>query len=352
MVVLIPAFEPDSRLTELISRILESRPLTHVVVVDDGSGPGYAQIFERVAEMGCDVLTHSANRGKGHALKQGFAFVAGRYPGSDVVTADSDGQHTVDAIFAVGDQIGGDGAIVLGARDFSGRQVPFRSRFGNVITRLVFALSTGRRIADTQTGLRGYDASILDWLRAIPGERFEYEMNVLLEAVDNDIPVVEVPIETIYIESNGSSHFRPLADSARVYGPLLRFSVSSLGAFVLDFILLLVLSVITGNLLVSVVFARVGSATFNFLANRFLVFRSGRRVGLGRSAVGYVALAAVILSLNYGLMYLMTVLLAMPLVLAKIITETVLFLASYAVQRRYVFAAQPAERPVAVRARS
>ena len=116
--------------------------------------------------------------------------------------------------------------MVLGSRKFTG-QVPLRSRFGNSVTRGVFAITTGSKVYDTQTGLRGFPHHMLDWLCEIPGDRFEYEMNMLLAARREGYAIREVFIETVYLEENKSSHFRPLVDSMRIYLPILAFSASS-----------------------------------------------------------------------------------------------------------------------------
>lgn len=351
MIVLIPAYEPDDRLVDLVRELRAASPESAVLVVDDGSGPAYASIFEAVADLGCDVISYGENRGKGHALKVGFGHIARRFPNQPVVTADSDGQHRTEDILRVGERLaeGSETTLVLGSRDFRGH-VPFRSRFGNTITRLVFAVSTGRRITDTQTGLRAYPAGMLDWLQSIEGDRFEYEINVLLQAVEEKRPIEEVTIETVYLEANRSSHFRPLADSVRVYAPLLRFSLSSLVAFLLDFVLLLILQAATGDLLVSVVGARVVSSVFNYLTNRHLVFAEGPESGLLTSVAGYFALAAAILAANYTLMYTLTERLSLPIVPSKLATESLLFIASYLIQKRVIFVSRPREQVEGARA--
>ncbi|AOZ92612.1 hypothetical protein [Paenibacillus crassostreae] len=117
--------------------------------------------------------------------------------------------------------------LVLGSRHFTGN-VPFRSRLGNSITRMVYSFTTGIKVYDTQTGLRGYSADLLNWLCQIPGERFEYEMNMLLRAQNEGYIIHEIFIDTVYLEHNKSSHFRPLADSFKIYLPLLLFSGSSI----------------------------------------------------------------------------------------------------------------------------
>jgi len=177
MIILIPAYEPDQQLPALIRSIREAEPWATVVVVDDGSGPAYRDMFDGVKALGCHVIGYAQNRGKGFALKTGFGFIGDHLPGRSVVCADSDGQHTIVDILRVAAAVQADAAksgaaaMVLGTRSFTGN-VPARSRFGNTATRLLFTLATGERISDTQTGLRGYPASMLPWLRSVHGERY------------------------------------------------------------------------------------------------------------------------------------------------------------------------------------
>ncbi len=335
MIILIPAYEPGWALIDLVVRLTEASE--NVVVIDDGSGPEFTAILDEVRILGATVLGYRANRGKGYALRHGLSHIAERYPGEDVVCADGDGQHTPAAIRRVADALGeAKGTVVLGARGFDGN-VPLRSRFGNTATRLAMRLTSGLRLRDTQTGLRGYPAELLDWLVEIRGDRFEYELNILLEATQHRIAIHEVPIETVYLNGNSSSHFRPIADSARVYLPLVRFVASSLGAAALDFVLAIGLVSVGAGLLPAVVVARVSSATLNFTVNRRLVFDPTGRTGVGHTLAGYALVAAAVLVANYGVLYLLYQRFGANLVLAKISTESVLFLASYHAQRAFVF---------------
>ncbi|MEO8694610.1 MAG: GtrA family protein [Acidimicrobiales bacterium] len=337
MIVVIPAYEPDMKLIRLIEEIAATGDGIKVLLVNDGSAPQYDAIFDRAAALGCTVIGHRINRGKGFALKQGFDYVERYFPGHDVVCADCDGQHSVIDILRVAETVAAHpNAMVLGSRRFTGR-VPLTSRFGNAVTRVVFARSTGQRLYDTQTGLRGYPGSMLAWLRTVQGERFEYELNVLLEAAEVGVTIRELPVETIYLEGNASSHFRPLVDSARVYAPLVKFSLSSLGAFGLDVALLVATRALTGNLLVSVVSARVVSSTFNFVTNRRLVFCRGHGRTAAECARRYFGLVVAIMTVNYSLMYALYERLGAGLLLAKLVTEAALFGASYQVQKRFVF---------------
>lgn len=340
MFVLIPSYQPDVRLIGLVSELRDALPGAHVLVVDDGSGVDYAQFFDAAVRLGAMVIAHPVNRGKGEALKLGFEYVRRAFPGEAVVTADSDGQHRIHDIARVAEELCGQAepTLVLGGRAFTG-EVPLRSRVGNTMTRGVFRFATGLAVHDTQTGLRGYPAELLGWACDVPGERFEYELGVLLEAATTGIPVREITIDTVYLGKNESSHFRPVVDSFRVLRPLLSFSAVSLLSFLLDFIALLSLNALTGNLLLSVVLARAFSGSVNFVLNRKLVFNAsaGRP---GWQAVRYLALALVLMFSSYGLLRVLTAV-GLSLAGAKVLSEVGLYLASYTVQRMFVFRRRP-----------
>ncbi|SCF10733.1 Glycosyltransferase involved in cell wall bisynthesis [Micromonospora haikouensis] len=339
-VVLVPAYEPDEKLLHLIRDLDRHR----VVVVDDGSGPGYADLFARAAGLGAEVVTLPVNRGKGHALRTGFAHLRDHHPGRDVVCADSDGQHRPEDVRAVADRLAASGAdMVLGARRFTGG-VPARSRFGNAATRLVFRAATGRTLRDTQTGLRGYPARMLGWLGTVGGDRFEYEVRLLLRAVREGLRIEEVEIATVYLAGNASSHFRPLRDSARIYRPLFAFTASSLLGFSIDAILFLVFAGTTGSVLVAAVAARLISATVNFTVNRCWIFGGGRaRAPIVASTGRYALLALTVLAANVAMIESLAMLTG-SVVAAKVLTEPTLFAAGFLAQRYVVFP-RPA-RPV------
>jgi len=348
VITLVPAYEPDARLVDLVRALRAERPGMAVVVVDDGSGPAYQAVFAAVVAAGATVLTHPVNQGKGRALKTGFAHVAREHLGQGVVCADCDGQHTPADILAVADHASaGDVAVVLGARQLTGN-VPLRSRFGNACTRFAFRAGTGCAVHDTQTGLRAYPAHMIPWLLGVRGERFEYELVVLLRAAQEGLPVEEVTIATVYLDGNASSHFRPVVDSARIYAPLLRFTASSLLAFVVDAAALVALVSLTGSLLVAVLGARVLSSAVNFVVNRSWVFRRRARRPVRREAVAYWLLAAVLLAAGYGSLWVLTRA-GVPLLVAKVATDLVLFVVGFQVQRTAVFTgARPAATSVPV----
>ncbi len=332
-IALIPAYEPAQILNEVVEDLLVAG--FEMVVVDDGSGPEYSKIFEEVGAW-ATVLTHSENMGKGRALKTGFEYIQKHYGKSSViVTVDADGQHSASDALKICDEAElHPDTLVLGSRKL-GKDVPFRSRFGNSMTRFVYRISTGLKVYDTQTGLRAFSMDLMPQMLEINGERYEYEMNVLLEFAKEKIPIMEEEIETIYIDDNSSSHFDTIKDSYRVYKEIIKFSASSLAGFLVDYVTYGLLLLITGNLVASNVGARTVSATVNYTLNRRFVFKSHDKVL--KSAFSYFLLAAGILLGNTLVLRLLVTGLHINSMVAKIITEALFFAISWAVQRSFVF---------------
>lgn len=340
MIILIPAYEPGEHLVPLVRDLLDQDPDAEVLIVDDGSGDAFAERFAAAERAGARVLAHPANRGKGTALKTGFRDIDERRSGEDVVTADADGQHTARDILRVADALRSDSArgasvLVLGSRGFRG-EVPLRSRVGNAISRALFRVAAGWGASDTQTGLRGIPVGLLPWLQDVPGDRFEYEIEMLLRLGRAGFTAREITIETVYLAQNASSHFRPLVDSLRVTLPLLLFAASSLLAFLVDTVALLILQTLTGSLVVSIVGARLISASVNFAVNRRIVFARTRPARGVTQALKYAGLAGLLLASNVVWMEALTGA-GLPLLVAKTATEAVLFVTSFQVQRRFVF---------------
>lgn len=332
--VLIPAYKPDRRLNQLVDDLLEAG-FRNLVVVDDGGGAPYRDIFADLEGKAC-VLTHEVNRGKGAALKTGLAHIC-QTPSVAVVTADSDGQHTPDDVKKIADiLIEKPEALVLGVRDKS--QMPPRSKAGNTLTCGVFGLTTGLWISDTQTGLRGLPASQLEAFSLLEGDRYEYEMNMLIDAAKRKVPVQEVKIETIYIDNNAGSHFNAVKDGMRIYKLLFRqvgaFMGSSLLASAVDYGMFLLLRwLVPEILLVAVAGARVVSSLVNYFVNREVVFKAKTDHG---SFLRYYLLVAVIMLLNYlGILLLTSI--GIGDLIAKIAMDVLLFVVSYRAQNKLVF---------------
>ena len=271
--VLIPAWKPDQSLISLVSSLVELS-FGAIVVVDDGSGAGFDWIVELAQNGRVRVIRHARNLGKGRALKTGMRYFLDHLAAFDgVVTCDADGQHHPADVRAAAVSLGREpGKLILGSRRLSG-SVPLRSRVGNALTRHVFALLIGNKLTDTQSGLRAIPRELIPRLLHLNGDRYDYEMNVLAEAAGS-CGVAEVPIRTIYIDGNRSSHFRPFGDSMRIYLVLARFYLSSMITAAIDLLIFAIIFWVTTSLLASVVCGRASSIA-NFLLNRRLVSRNG-----------------------------------------------------------------------------
>lgn len=352
-VILIPSLEPDDRLVPYAQELL-ARGFRHVVIVDDGSSEPFQPVFRELDALdGCTVLHHDVNHGKGVALKTGYAYIEEHMPDVvGVITADADGQHAVEDCWRLAEKLcEGERALYLGSRDFSLPHVPKKSRYGNRTTSCVFRLLYGQWLPDTQTGLRAFRREELPFMRQVEGERYEYEMKVLIACARADIPMIPLTIETIYENNNEGSHFHPLRDSYRIYkvilGSFIKFIGSSLLCVLIDQglawllrdVLLLNLGIDhTGIIWLSGLTARVISSVCNFLLNRSFVFKLK---GNSRAAMWRYALlcVAVICVSNLGVLLLGA--LGMNDGLAKVLCDTVLALLNYQIQERWVFRSVP-----------
>jgi glycosyltransferase involved in cell wall biosynthesis len=336
MTILIPAYMPDGKMIKLIED-LKATGKRRIIIVDDGSGEGCRHLFDTAKEKGCIVLTHDKNMGKGKALKTGFKYIIRENLQESVVTADCDGQHIPEDIIKVGEACNAHkDCIIMGRRKFA-KDVPLRSRIGNGITRMVFDTASGSKLYDTQTGLRGFSFDMLPWLCSLKGDRYEYEMNMLLQAASEGYGFFEIPINTVYLEKNKSSHFNTFKDSVKVYLPIIKYSMSSITAGLIDFFLLMVFQLFTPSLFLAVMGARVCSSLYNYTMNRLFVFPGGRNISKGRSMSRYFLLVVVVMLLNYGVLLVYNKVIGIPLFFAKIFTEVTIFVFSFWCQKVFVF---------------
>lgn len=338
--IIIPAYDPDERLLLLLEEITIRMNNTHLIIVNDGSKEEKHEIFHR-AEKYAVVLNHRKNYGKGRAIKTALAYIQlVEAKDTIVVVADADGQHTAEDIDKVVEQTGAEQTLILGSRALVGN-VPARSRFGNMLTRGIFRLATKVSVKDTQTGLRSFSYSMIPYLIGIKGERYEYEMNVLLQCARDGIDMIEIPIATIYLEENQSSHFRVIKDSYRIYKEIIRFSCSSLLSFCIDYGLFTFWNLLFGALgmhqvvAVSNLGARCISSICNYTMNRKYVFKD--RDSIHKSAVKYFALVIVILGMNTILLMILVHTIVPNPYIAKVVVEIIMFLVSYYVQKHFVF---------------
>lgn len=348
--IVIPSFNPDEKMVNTVKGLLQEG-FDNIVVVDDGSAAGHRKYFEEIKGLaGVEVLVHETNRGKGRAMKTAFAYIAGNFHGiSGVVTVDGDGQHlTKDIRNCIALMEAERDKVILGVRDFSGSGIPFRSRFGNNLTRAVFRLVCGIKISDTQTGLRAIPFQYLPFMLGIEGERYEYETNQLLYMKRQNIEMKETVIETVYIDNNSSSHFHPIRDSLRIYEVIFKFIASSLCSFFVDILLFTVMNLLLAKTLMTpeirlfaaTAGARAASSLVNYCMNKKMVFRSNESVG--SSLPRYYLLCVCQTAASYVLVWLSADLLfhlrgSLLETLIKLVIDLSLFFASFRIQQKWVF---------------
>lgn len=344
--VVIPAYEPGEELIAYVKAVQEAA-LGPIVAVDDGSGPSCAHIFGALRDLGCTVLTHPENRGKGAAIKTALEWYE-RHPNGcgGVVTVDCDGQHTVSDVRRVCEAMAlHPHSLVLGCRDF-GEGTPARSKTGNRVASAAMRALYDIDLADTQTGLRGLPNAMHEGLRGLRGERYEYELNMLIFAKQQGFAYTIVPIETVYFNNNASSHYRTIQDSARIAfqlcAGLVQYAMSAGLSVVVDVFLYCVLvkwALLSWDtaprLFWAAVIARICSSVVNYACNRHLPYVQEKRVGV--TVFKYYCLWLVQLTASFAGAWMLCVCLHMDDMLAKLLIDAFLAVASYQVQLRWVF---------------
>ena len=200
----VPVYEAEPGLSALLEGLVAK--FSPVVVVDDGS-------TKRVEADGVVLLRHETNRGKGAAIKTALRYLMERDEVTQVVFVDGDGQHRLEDVVKVSEKSTREDAAVFGVRKLLKPGVPFRSIWGNLWTALEVQILYGFRLTDTQTGLRAFPRRLFGALTEIRGERFEYEARQFALLKRRGEKLLTEPIETVYIESNRASHFRPFRDT-------------------------------------------------------------------------------------------------------------------------------------------
>ena len=324
-VILIPAYKPEQHLVQLVEQLAAACPAP-IVIVNDGSPEKHDPIFAALAHLPrVQILTHAVNQGKGAALRTGFRHVES-LPAefTCVVTADADGQHSVKDILAVGaaaDQT--PEAMIIGARRFD-KDVPAKSMFGNTVTRWVMRLFFGVKLWDTQTGLRGIPRLLLPDLMAIPFSRYDLEIEMLMVAHHKGVPLREIPIETIYIESNRGSHYKPVRDSGRVYFVLFRHFLSRLVTALADFLVFILAHALTQQILLSMLLARLVSIpVYYYLLRKWAL---APRAKVNQVFAGFALIAVLAGALTTWLIPIIICWLSVTPLQAKLIIEVCLYI--------------------------
>ncbi len=344
IVLLIPSYDPDDKFIKFLEQ-LTTGGWCKIIIVDDGSKPETQKYFKVAEEQyDCQIVRHYVNLGQGRAFKSGFNHFIGKY-GDDpeiigVIECDCDGQHILEDVDKCAELLRKNrDKFILGVRDFNDKNIPFRSRFGNKCTNLMFKFFCGLDIKDTQTGLKGIPKEFIYDLIETNGERFEYASSVLFAVKDKGMDILQFDISTIYIDGNATSHFDPIIDSVRIYSLIFRYMISSLFTVVIDLVVFTVFSSLLVNhkdhIYLSSLFAKIFSGSFNFCVNKNRVFKSS--LNWQSELLKYILLCILHVFTSSVLINLCIRNIKIPEVLAKVIVDLLLFFAVYRLQLVWVF---------------
>ena len=341
VVVLIPAYEPEKNFLKFLDEL--KKEFKNIVVVNDGSGKKYKDIFNEIKNKDIIVIENFINMGKGRALKNGINYILQNYnEDSVIVTADSDGQHLVNDIKLCEKKcLEKPERLILGSRNFNEDNVPIKSKFGNKLTSSMFKLFIGLNINDTQTGLRAFSCRNAKEFLKIEGERFEYETNVLIATKKLRIPIEEVKIATVYINENKSTHFNPLKDSLNIYKLFFKYIMSSLSSFIIDIVFFtLFYNILFGvfdkeAILISTIIARIISSLYNCFINSKIVFEQEKL--RKNQFIKYYILVIIQMLVSAFSVYIIDNIINFNATVVKIIIDSIIFVVNFYVQREWVF---------------
>ena len=208
----IPVYNNAATVGDVITRVKNF--VDNVIVVDDGSTDGTAEVLAAIANI--EVITHSTNRGKGNALRTGLARADER-GFKYALTIDADGQHFPEdtPLFLAQAELTPD-ALVIGARNLKQDNMPARNTFANRFSNFWFLLETGIKMSDTQSGFRLYPLAPLRGMRLITS-RYEFELESAVRLVWRGTKVINIPVRVFYApDGERVSHFKPLRDFTRI----------------------------------------------------------------------------------------------------------------------------------------
>ena len=370
--IVIPSLDPDEKLNSTVDGMVDAG-FKHIILVDDGSSEEHKEPFRAaLAEHPeCRLVVHEVNKGKGRALRDAFAYIAENLPDvRGVITVDGDGQHTPEDTVRLAKEMEiRPGHVILGCRDFSRSHVPMHNKLGNRISAFIYRAVYGIKLTDTQTGLRAIPAEYIKaFAEEVQGDRYEYETNMLIYIKDHGIPYGEIPIRTVYIDDNSSSHFNVFKDSYRIYKPIILFVLGSCIATVVDLVLFTVLDLLTlrqvqhgslpgvlywfyglltknagmsdatARLFLPTVIARIVSSLVDYNFSRTKVF--GSKDPARKTIWKYYVICVVRMLLSWLILSFFANVLGTEGILdtvLKVLVDLILFFVSYNWQRKWVF---------------
>lgn len=216
VLVIIPALNAERSIGSVVRDC--KAEVRDVVVVDDGSADRTAEVAR---DAGAQTVSHPVNRGKGAALKTGFAYALEN--GFDaVLTLDADGQHLAREIpkfLAARDETGAD-LIIGGRAHLFGQMLP-RRRFANRFSARCIAFASHTNVTDSQSGFRLYSTQLLRAIR-LRSDGFDMESEVIVQAGRRRFKILSIPIDLGFVDGQSTSHYKPLMDTIRIAWTVIR----------------------------------------------------------------------------------------------------------------------------------
>lgn len=339
ILIIIPAYNPPIKLFESLLTKLEGA-FKHVLIVNDGSDESFNDFFKKL-EKKYHVLKHEYNLGKGEAIKTAYRFAYDNY--KDVlayVVIDCDNQHDIeDMINCCKAAIEHPDSLVIGVRDFSLDTVPFKSKAGNKITRLMFKWLFNKDITDTQTGLRAISPTIVNKLLAVSGSRYNYELKCLITCCEENIPIVEVPIKTIYIENNKESRFNPVKDSFIIYKEFINYYLRLFIPYLISLLVFLIVFYFmnSNNDLKALIIVNIIAGIINIVTNIIMNYRNiYKHNNLGNNLV-YILKKILKIFIAGFFIYICYNLLNINLLLSKVLVDIILTIIIFLIFRNVGF---------------
>lgn len=334
--ILIPTLNPDERLINLVNH-LNNESVGKIIIINDGTKKENMYIFDKLENV--TIYTHEVNKGKGAAIKTGISNVKKYFPDvCGIITADCDGQHSVEDIKKIKKEMIQYDEIVLGTRNFDSSNVPITSKIGNTFSSIYFKVFTGISLKDTQTGLRAIPKKYFEFCLEVEGQRYDYEMRFLEKVCERKYKIRTVTINTIYEEKH-TTEFRFVKDSLIIYGAFFKNLFVAVTSAIIDIVLFAVFHKFISKIIFATIFARIISGLYNFTLNKLWTFNNKDKKNLPIQSGKYLVLFLVQMYMSGFMTSILDKLFGawLGIIFIKIIVDCVIFFVNFFIQKKWIF---------------